>query len=135
MKLALNQNKGRETCRVCLIACISHILMTICWEELYSKGIWDLPFTGNCFVPEKILDNSNLTHWSARKGWTYWVFSEISTNDFPLSFFSTRKRLLKNSSWAVSAFLIAPFSSSYDICSCTSNDWCSYIFIVLGKFS
>ena len=45
--------------------------MTACREKLKSKRLWDLSFTGSCFVLENdvnISDNAKLPFWSAPKG-------------------------------------------------------------------
>ena len=88
----LNQNKGRETRRRCLTTSISHILMTVCWDKLQSKRLWDLSCTGNRFVPEEIPNNANLPFLNALKGWMYWVFSDLSSED-SLIFLSHKKKM------------------------------------------
>ena len=61
-------------------------------------------------------------------------FFRFITSRFPPSFFLTRKMLLRNYSWAVSAFWIAPFFSNSDISWSTSRECRSDIFIVFGDF-
>ena len=61
-------------------------------------------------------------------------FFRFITGRFPPSFFLTRKMLLRNYSWAVSAFWIAPFSSNSDISWSSNRECCSDIFIVFGDF-
>ena len=127
--------KPKQTRKGCLTTWILHILMSVCWEELQSKRLWDLFCTRSRFLREEISDNANLPFWSALKRWMHWVFFRFITRRFPPSFFPIRKMLLRNSSGVVSIFWIGPFSSNSDISWSTSRECYYDIFIVFGGFS
>ena len=65
----------------------------------------------------------------------HWDFFRFINGQFHPSFSPTRKMLLRNSSWAVSAFWITPFSNNSGISWSTSRNCCFGIFIVFGGFS
>ena len=88
--------------------------MIVCWDELRSKNLWHLFCKRHRFALEEISDNTNFSFWSARQEWMYWFFFRFYAGQFPRYFFPTRKALLRNSSWTVSTFWIAPFSSNYN---------------------